>query len=200
MNNTNSLLKTRTYFVHDLLIKAGTVVNSDQFIHVFSEDSPPIGWHLWHMARFADRLQSKLSYVIDGAMGTEIWYQDSVSTKWNVLADNLGVFESGMGQAHVQAQTTIIQAGQTAVVDYARVAFKVCDANIKKLTETDFDKTYHGVLDYDLDAKTGKVWAVESKESTVAQDLIFHATHGSRHMGMMEALRGLLGTAGTVTA
>ncbi len=199
MNNTNSLLKARTYFVHDWLIRAGTVINSDQFIHVFSEDSPPIGWHLWHMARFADRLQSKLASVTDGTLGAEIWYQDSISTRWNVLADNLGVFESGMGQAHEQAQTTIIQAGQTAVVNYARAAFEVCDANIKKLTETDFDKTYYGILDYGYDAKTGKVWAAKSKESTVAQDLIFHATHGSRHMGMMEALRGLLGTAGTLS-
>jgi hypothetical protein len=199
LNNTNSLLKARIYFVHDWLIRAGTVINSDQFVYVFSEDSPPIGWHLWHMARFADRLQSKLAFVTDGALGTEIWYQESISTRWHVLADNLGVFESGMGQAHKKAQNTIIQAGQTAVVNYARAAFEVCSANIKKLTEIDFDKTYYGILDYGYDAKTGEVWADKSKESTVAQDLIFHATHGSRHMGMMEALRGLLGTAGTLS-
>ena len=192
-------LKDRIYLIHDGLIRAGEVVNADQFVHVFSQDAPPIGWHLWHIARFADRLQSKLAQVPNGSPAAEIWYRDGVSTNWNLSPDNLGVFESGMGQAHEQAQATIIQVGQTAIIDYAKAVFGACNAIIDKLNDIDFETTYYGIRDYDGDRITGKVWATEPKESIVAQDLVFHANHSSRHVGMMEALRGLLGTAGTLS-
>jgi hypothetical protein len=196
--NTKALLKERNYFVHDWLVRAGDIVNAEQFAHVFSENAPPIGWHLWHMARFADRLQSKLTNMYD-SKGAEIWYRDNVCQKWGLSPEDLGVFESGMGQLHKHAQFAVAQAGQPAIVAYAKAVFEACNAGISKLGDDDFDKTYYGILDYGYDGKTGKVWASDPKESTVAQDLIFHVTHGSRHMGMMEALRGLLGNAGTLS-
>ena len=193
------LLKERIYMVHDWLIRAGEVVSAEEFVHTFSPDAPPIGWHLWHIARFADRLQHKLAEMLDGPSASEIWYQDNVSQKWNISANRLGVFESGMGQTHEHAQAVIIQAGQSAIIDYAKPVFENCNTTIDKLTDSNFEKTYYGILDYGYDGATGKVWASDPKESVVAQDLIFHASHGSRHMGMMEALRGLLGTAGTLS-
>ena len=197
--NTNSFLQDRVVFVHAWLMNAGNSVSADQFAQTFSDVAPPIGWHLWHMARFADRLQSKLAHITDGAQNPEIWYRDNTCANWNLLAEDLGVFESGMGQGHAEAQATIVQVGQAAISAYANSVFAACDETVKKLADTDFDKTYHGLLDYGYDAATGKVWATDPKESTIGQDLIFHATHGSRHMGMMEALRGLLGTAGTLS-
>lgn len=197
--NTNSFLKERTYFCHDLLIRAGEVINHEHFVHAFSKDAPPIGWHLWHMARFADRLRSKLATVSTGSEEAEIWYREDICTKWNLSPDNLGVFESGMGQTHEHAHATVFQAGPIAIIDYAKDVFESCDKHVAKLRDSDFEKTYHGILDYSYDPTTGEVWATEPKVSIVAQDLIFHTTHGSRHMGMMEALRGLLGTAGTLS-
>ena len=193
------LLKGRISMVHDWLIRAGEVVSADEFVHIFSKDAPPIGWHLWHMARFTDRLQHKLAVLLDDPTASEIWYRDHVARSWNISPNQLGVFETGMGQVHQQAQSVIIKGGQTAISNYAQAVFERCNTTINKLTDSDFEKTYDGILDYGYDAATGKVWSTEPKESVVAQDLIFHASHGSRHMGMMEALRGLLGTAGTLS-
>ncbi|MCP4358064.1 MAG: YjbF family lipoprotein [Chloroflexi bacterium] len=50
----------------------------------------------------------------------------------------------------------------------------------------------YDLLDYAFDGSTGRVWASEPKESVIIEDLIFHSTHGSRHMGMMEALYKIL--------
>jgi hypothetical protein len=198
-DSTNQFLKTRLYFVHNWLLRAGENVNAEQFCHVFSQDAPAIGWHLWHMARFADRLQSKLAHVTDGEIAPEIWYHDNVSILWDVSAEKLGVFESGMGQAHEDAQAIMTQVGQSATLHYAKTVFDRCNARIKAIAEADFDNVYFGILDYGYDPETGVVWATEPIESTVGQDLIFHVTHGSRHMGMMEALTGLLGSAGTLS-
>jgi len=199
IDNTTHFLKDRIYWVHSWLIRAGEAASGDQFAHAFSQTAPPLGWHLWHMARFADRWQAKLAEVTDGLPTAEIWYRDELSTKWQLQPDRLGVFESGMGQAHEDAQATIARIGQPAIIDYANAAFGVCNDTVGKLTDPDFERTYHGIRDFGFDRATGQVWAAEPKVSTVAQDLIFHASHGCRHMGMMEALRGLLGGAGTLS-
>ena len=196
---TTHFLKERIYLVHSWLIRAGEAVTIDQFVHAFSQDAPPIGWHLWHMARFADRLQAKLALVTDGSAGLELWHRDEIPSQWNLSSDRLGVFESGMGQAHADALATTVRAGQIAIMDYADAVFKTCNDTTGKLADSDFERVYYGVRDFGYDGETGKVWATEPEESTVAQDLIFHASHGCRHMGMMEALRGLLGTAGTLS-
>ena len=198
-NETFRYIKNRVYMVHNWLIRAGESVSSDEFSRPFSEYAPPIGWHLWHMARFADRIQSKLTAETHSEPASEIWYRDHVASNWNLEAAKLGVFETGMGQAHEDAQVTIVTAGQAAMIDYARAVFAECDVMIGQLSDSDLEKTYDGILDYAYDGSTGRVWASGPRESVIVEDLIFHSNHGSRHMGMMEALRGLLGTAGTLS-
>ncbi len=191
--------KNRVYLVHNWLLQAGKSVSREQFSHTFSEDAPPLGWHLWHMARFTDRLQAKLITATKREPGAEVWQRESLATNWHLAADKLGVYETGMGQAHKDAKDTVVQVGQAAIVDYANAVFRVCNATIGELSDSDLQKTYYGFLDYAYDGRTGRVWASEAKESVIVEDLIFHLTHGSRHVGMMEALRGLFGGAGTLS-
>ena len=88
---------------------------------------------------------------------------------------------------------------QTAIIEYAGTVFASCNAKIQEISEDNLDKTYLGISDYGYDTAAGSVWADPSKESTIAQDLMFHSNHSSRHLGMMEGLRGLLGRAGTIS-
>jgi hypothetical protein len=198
-NQTNYYLRERIYYGHQTLLRAGEDVSAADFARVFSVDGPPIGWHLWHIARFADKLEAKLAQVIDGEQTAEIWYRDEVTKRWEVAPDRLGVFESGMGQAHEDAQETIAQVGQDSILAYVRAAFEGCDSAVGKLTDADFEASFFGLYDYAYDKETGKVWATEPRASLVADDLMFHVNHASRHLGMMEALRGLLGVAGTIS-
>lgn len=196
---TNQIISERVSLVHDWLVRAGESVDAEQFTHVFSAQAPPIGWHLWHMTRFADRLQAKLGAVVSDRVAKELWDSADIAQKWGVDELALGVFASGMGQGHMAAQMTIAMAGQAAVIDYARDVFAVCNAAIERLADNDFDASYHGILDYDYDPIAGTVRDVGPTKSSVAQDLVFHVAHGSRHMGMIEALRGLLGMPGTLS-
>ena len=163
-NKTFHYIKNRVYLAHNWLVRAGESVSSDQFFRQFSADAPPIGWHLWHIARFADRLQSKLTTGTHSEPGTEVWYREAVASNWQLEADWLGVFETGMGQAHKDAQVTIVKAGQSAVLDYAQAVFAVCDTTIGQLSDSDLEKTYFGLLDYAFDGRTGRVWASEPKK------------------------------------
>ena len=197
--HTDDFLKVRVKMVHALLLRAGEETDSAQFAHAFSKEAPPIGWHLWHMARFADRLQSQLSAVTKGDPVPEIWYRDEIAKQWHCDPQTLGVFESGMGQADAVAQSIITQVGKDPIIAYAQMVFEICDATVANLKKKHFDKSYKGVLNFETNFETGEVWETEAKESTVAQDLIFHISHASRHVGMMEALRGLLGAKGTLS-
>lgn len=197
--SANSYTAQRVQLAHNWLVYAGESISAADFARVFSPDAPPIGWHLWHMARFADRLQAKLSQLEEGEATEEIWERENVPALWKVAPDRLGVFASGMGQTHTDAQKTIATAGQNAILRYAGDVFAACNAAVERLTDADWERTYYGILDYSYDRATGIVQATGPTESNVAQDLVFHASHGSRHAGMMEALRGLLGRAGTLT-
>ena len=192
-------IKQRVFWAHEMLIRSGETVGIDQFVHVFAAEAPPIGWHLWHMARFSDRLQSKLSTETPGSFENELWYQQELSKAWEVDPAILGVYETGMGQQNSEAQTMIQQVGQKAILEYARIVFAACNSKIQNVSKVKLDKVYRGILDYRYDTTTGSVWVEPSKESTIAQDLMFHANHSSRHLGMMEALCGLLGRTGTIT-
>ncbi len=198
-NDTFHWIKHRVFLAHEMLIGSGETVGEDQFAQVFSAEAPPIGWHLWHIARFADRLQSKLSTETPGSSENELWYQQELSKVWEVDSATLGVYETGMGQRNSDAQSLIRQAGQTAIIEYAGIVFAACNSKVQKVSKDNLDTAYLGILDYGYDTATGSVWADRSKKSTIAQDLMFQANHSSRHLGMMEALCGLLGRTGTIT-
>jgi hypothetical protein len=199
MSKSEQHIRERNLLVHAWLLRAGHSATVAQFARVFSPDAPPIGWHIWHMARFADRLQAKLRQVTDGNVGGEVWENERTRDVWDARSERLGVFYTGMGQSHEDAQTIIAKVGKDAVLEYAQASFETCDSRIQALSDADFEKDYFGILDYAYDSTTGSVWATEPKTSAVAQDLVFHAAHGSRHMGMIEALKGLLGSAGTLS-
>ncbi len=55
-------------------------------------------------------------------------------------------------------------------------------------------------MEYVIDTRSKEVSDAPGVETTVAGDLGFHLSHANRHLGMIEALRGVLGIKGTATA
>ncbi len=194
---TVDLLRTRVSWVHEALVRGGEAAEDALITHAFSQVAPPLGWHIWHMARFADRVQSKLAVVTHGTLHPQIWHRDGLAQAWHLRPEQLGVFETGMCQAPEHAQLTVSTAGRERILAYAGAAFEACNAVVGQLAEGDLETLYDGQLDYeqsgDRDTPAG------TRESTVAQDLIEHISHGSRHVGMMEALRGLSDSPGTLS-
>jgi len=182
-----------------MLLKAAEPLDESIFVQQPGPTAPPIGWHLWHMARWIDRLQARLATLTDGAEDPEIWYRDNLAQQWALEPGTLGVFDSGVAQDHDAAAVTVAKAGKTEIVAYAQDAIRACDQRLNQLTDDDLGSVYDGLLNFDYDLNTGAVWAIERRESSVAQDLFFHVSHGSRHLGMMEALRGLHNGGGTVS-
>jgi hypothetical protein len=197
--DTVSVLQDRTALMHNRLLKACSALSPDHFAHICGPQAPPIGWHLWHIARFADRLQARLVALVEGVPGAERWRQEQLAVQWRVAPADFGVHETGMGQPHADAVRLVTVAGQAAVTGYARMVFEQLQTVVQQVTAEHLGQSYVGVLDYAADMATGRVWATEPQESSVVLDLVMHIDHGNRHLGAIEGLRGLFGSTGSVS-
>jgi hypothetical protein len=150
--------------------------------------APSIGFHLWHMARWADRLQATLprmaitpSQPSDTAY--ELWETDRLARRWGWQAATLGYGQSGMEMSDEMAADLKLPNKQ-ALADYARQAFAAADHAVGLLED-------HQLEDRGVD--------VYGQESSVGYVLLVHLSHASRHLGMIECLRGVQGLRGTAT-
>ncbi len=57
---SSEIIVARIHQVHGWLLKSVDSMSEEQFTHAPGTVAPPIGWHLWHTARWADRLQASL--------------------------------------------------------------------------------------------------------------------------------------------
>jgi hypothetical protein len=157
-----------------------------QLVRTENSLSPSVAWHLWHCARWADRLQSALQCLPDEPgpdKAREIWYRDSLAKKWGLPAENLGIYEMGI---RMDADVThkMEWPDPASLLEYGR-----------KTTAT-ADKTLDAIAD--LETKCRSIFP-RTEYATIGSDLARYLTHLCRHLGMMEALKGTLGLKGTAT-
>jgi hypothetical protein len=148
--------------------------------------APSIGFHLWHMARWADRLQATLpamALVQPSDTVPEIWETERLAQSWGWQADTLGYGQSGMEMGDEMAADLKLP-DKLALADYARLAFAAADRAV-------------GLLEDDqLEARGVDIYG---QENSVGYVLLVHLSHASRHLGMIECLRGVQGLRGTAT-
>jgi hypothetical protein len=140
------------------------------------------------MARWADRLQATLpAMMIAPAPPTrtayEIWEIDGLARQWEWHTATLGYGQTGMEMSDEMAADLKLPHKQM-LVDYARAAFAAADRAV-------------GVLeDHQLEERGIDIYG---QENTVGYVLLVHLSHASRHLGMIECLRGMQGLRGTAT-
>ena len=166
--------------------------------------SPCIAWHFWHAARLADRVQAALSDktgLLDrsGAIENEHWVQEKLALAWGLDSVNLGVFEIGPEMDYASS-TYAIQAGKMALQDYAQSVFASLNAIVEALCDADLFAPMKTVANFTWERGVpGSMTIVPPKEVMIIDELLFYEGHTSRHLGMVEALRGLLMERGTAT-
>ena len=150
--------------------------------------APPIGFHLWHMARWADRVQSTLpamSAVLAERLdaGGEIWEVSALARQWGWQTEQLGYGQTGMELGdELAAELQLPPIG--VLVEYAHQAFATADRAFAALDDQLLQE--RGVDIY-------------GRDNSVAYVLLVHLSHAGRHLGMIEALRGVGGQRGTAT-
>lgn len=141
--------------------------------------APSIGFHLWHMARWADYLQE----MINGR-GTQIWETERLAERWAMASDSLGFANTGMGMDDRVTQALRLPE-KVLLLDYVRKTFAAAQRAITHIDDAAFRKVYPDLH--------GEGW----HDGQIGPIIMTWLTHDNRHTGMIECLIGLQGMSGT---
>jgi hypothetical protein len=180
-------LASRAAFVHESTLALADRVDDATMRRRAGPTSPSIAFHLWHMARWADRMQAHVPTMSPGVRqrigeAREIWARDGLAAKWGMPAE-LGSEDTGMSLSDEQSEALPLPA-KAELLAYVRPVFAAAD------------RVFAATHDEDLAARAA--WLYGGVQS-VMLSLIQHEGHMQRHLGMIEALIGVAGQRGTAT-
>jgi len=179
----NSILENITW-TQSRIIREASSLTEAEFCQQPSPTAPPIGWHVWHIARLADMFQASLP------CREHYWEQAGLVAKFGLEPSRLGLLQMGATQSPQEAVDVIGTLGQERLIEYARSVFDMTDAALKELELEDLYTRRESILRIDWNARP----FTEGKGADVllVDDLKFHMTHSQRHLGMIEALIGTM--------
>jgi hypothetical protein len=172
---TAQQLAARFALTHQFLLKVADTSTDDDLRWLAGPTSPPIGFHLWHCARWADRWAEAL-----GAP-QQVWTRDRLADAWHFPAA-LGAGDTGMEMPD-DAATALPIPDRAALRTYMAAAF------------AELERALGGVDD----ARLLDVDGLAGEDAPLGESLLRQLSHANRHLGMVEALRGVRGGRGTVT-
>jgi hypothetical protein len=82
-------------------------------------------------------------------------------------------------------------------MDYARRTFSAAEQALVPLTDADLLAVRPSIQEYRIEGK--EIYAAPAKESTHLGVILFHFSHTTRHVGMLEGLRGLFDMNGSIS-
>lgn len=162
---------------------------SDEMASVWNPPTAPsIKWHLWHMARWADYVQSLLAPVTAGEsdhsnVGDQLWEALGIADDWGFYDRSLGTWGVGSQLSDEEAQDLPLPS-INRVVGYARSTFEVLERRFGEIDDSIYETPF---IDW------------HGNDTTVGDATVGYLAHANRHLGMIEALRGVLGQHGSAT-
>jgi hypothetical protein len=77
--------------VHENLLDLVDGLTDEQIQWISGETTPCVGFHVWHLARWADYLQE----IINGHE-SQLWEKEELVARWNMETASLGYAQTGM--------------------------------------------------------------------------------------------------------
>jgi DinB superfamily len=185
--NAVSLLAKHYAIAHGRVIESAERTDDDEFAKSMGTRVHSVAWQVWHIARWDDRFTQIMidkTPKLAGRFGPpgEIWARESLAKQWSLPVGQMGQRDTGTGMDDESADALRLP-GKAVVLDYARGVFAQLQAVLKAIP----DISLFAVMRDDPDG------------DTYADNIMIYLDHVQRHLGMIEALRGLQGTAGTAT-
>jgi hypothetical protein len=180
----------RAYQVnHKLILSLAEGLTDEQMLWKPAGYNNSIAFNLWHTARWSDNLIAEIlkefsQLDIDLGESTEIWEQESLAEKWGLPPV---LYPGGTGLSDEAADGLVFPA-QAEMIAYLRKTFNRTEEFIGT-----FDARYPAdepIRDQGL----------HKMITTIRWNLFYYLMHHCRHLGMMEALKGLLTGRGSAAA
>ncbi len=171
-----------------LLLQIVTGLYDQQASRWTAPTAPSAKWHLWHVARWSDIVQSTLFPIANNESdlsnkGAELWIALGIADEWGLQNPMPGKLGGGTGSGNEESSNMRLP-DMIRVIGYARSAFELCEMRFSQIDDGVFDSDF-----YD--------W--EGVRLQVGDAMFGHVSHINRHLGMIEAIKGVLGMDGSAT-
>jgi hypothetical protein len=187
-NGIAGVVTARVPRAHASILRVAEKLSEDQVAWRANVHAPSIGFHLWHVARWADRLQARMPKMAPGLLqelgsAREIWEAEQLARAWGLTPAELGFGDTGMEMGDDMSATMVLPA-KTVLMGYAQRAFEAADRAVGAVEDRHFALNCTDLYD---------------RESTIGLVILMHLGHVNRHVGMTEALTGVQGLTGSAT-
>ena len=175
-------LSTQYRRAHENLLELVDSLSDEQIGWIANATTLCVGFHVWHLARWADYLQE----IINGR-GSQLWEREQLAATWNMETASLGYAQTGMSMDDQTAMALPIPR-KALLLDYARRAFALAEQAIDSIPDHEFYKVFETL--HGEDWRGGQIGPIIST----------WLTHDCRHLGMIECLVGVQGSRGSADA
>ena len=175
-------LSNRYRINHDNLLDLVGGLTDEQIEWTPNATTPSVGFHVWHLARWADYLQE----LINGR-GSQLWELDGLAERWNMQTKSLGYAETGMEMDEKSAAALRLPE-KGALIDYTSRSFAAAQETVAKIGDNEFFDVY--------ECLHGENW----HDGHIGPIIVTWMTHDNRHLGMIECLIGFQGQSGSADA
>jgi hypothetical protein len=171
----------RSYkLAHTRLLTAAEGLSPEQFARSAGPSLHSVAWQLWHTGRWDDVFASYLHRAFARDPRTQVWERESLGSRWGLTAESLGRRDTGTEMTDEMAEAVRFP-DQRDVVSYARLAFAYAEEGITLIPDD-------------------RLLAIEKDDpdgDSLLDNVLIYLEHLSRHLGMIEAIRGLQRSAGS---
>jgi len=167
---------------HQRLLTAAKELTPEQFAWSAGPSLHSVAWQLWHAARWDDVLASYFHRALAQEPRAQVWEREALADRWSLAPESLGRRDTGTEMSN-EAAEDIRFPDQEEVVGYARLAFAYAEEGIELIP----NELLLAVAKDDPDG------------DTQLDNVLIYLEHLSRHLGMIESIRGLQGLVGSST-
>src|SRR6267143_1298287 len=164
---------------HQRLLKAAEDLPTEEFAWSAGPSLHSVAWQLWHAARWDDVFASYFHRASAHEPRRQVWERESLAGRWSLVPESMGRRDTGTDMSDEAAEEMRFPA-QEEVLGYARLAFAYAEEAITLMP----DEALLAVAKGDPDG------------DTTLDNVLIYLEHLSRHLGMIEAIRGLQGVGG----
>ena len=159
---------------HERLLSAAEGLKPGQFAHSAGTALHSVAWQLWHAARWDDFFGAHVQADFGREPSSEVWAREGLAERWRLTAGTMGRRDTGTNMEEAAADQMRFPP-QAEVIAYARETFAFTLAAISAIPEDQLDSVAKADPDGD----------------TYLDNILIYFSHLNRHLGMIEAIRGL---------
>lgn len=165
-------------FVCRWILECVTPLSEEQLRFQAIVTAPSIRFHLFHIARCADIMLWRISETAE-----QVWAAENVAAKWGLDKVNLGLGEMGATLEASEA-THLPLPDKPELLAYAERILAETDRTLSCVDDAEFQRVVTGY---------------QNKPMMIGEMIVDQLEHLGRHLGMIEAMRGIQGMDGTAT-